>query len=164
MEWNDPSSYVICGKKESINFPQNDHHDKMGLKKALTLCDFYYSKQWREKHWNVCIVSSRLIKFRLYQVRFGEGNGNPLQCSCLENPRDGGAWWAAVSEVAQSQTWLKRLSSSRQDFLSKSVTGSSKPHGPPHYWLLHEWFCPDSPSLNCHVIFPLSWLPTTAEF
>ena len=42
----------------------------------------------------------------------GEGNGNPLQCSCLENPRDGGAWWAAVSGVAQSRTWLKRLSSS----------------------------------------------------
>ena len=39
----------------------------------------------------------------------GEGNGNPLQCSCLENPRDGGAWWAAVCGVAQSQTRLKRL-------------------------------------------------------
>ena len=37
----------------------------------------------------------------------GEGNGNPLQCSCLENPRDGGAWWAAVYGVAQSQTRLK---------------------------------------------------------
>ena len=44
----------------------------------------------------------------------GEGNGNPLQCSCLENPRDGGAWWAAVSRVAQSQTRLKRLSSSEE--------------------------------------------------
>ena len=42
----------------------------------------------------------------------GEGNGNPLQCSCLENPRDGGAWWAAVCGVAQSWTRLKRLSSS----------------------------------------------------
>ena len=42
----------------------------------------------------------------------GEGHGNPLQCSCLENPRDGGAWWAAVYGVAQSQTRLKRLSSS----------------------------------------------------
>ena len=42
----------------------------------------------------------------------GERNGNPLQCSCLENPRDGGAWWAAVSGVAQSWTRLKRLSSS----------------------------------------------------
>ena len=44
----------------------------------------------------------------------GEGNGNPLQCSCLENPRDGGASWAAVSGVAQSQTRLKRLSSSKE--------------------------------------------------
>ena len=42
----------------------------------------------------------------------GEGNGNPLQRSCLENPRDGGAWWAAIYEVAQSRTRLKRLSSS----------------------------------------------------
>ena len=41
----------------------------------------------------------------------GEGNDNPLQCSCLENPRDGGAWWAAVYGVAQSWTRLKRLSS-----------------------------------------------------
>ena len=42
----------------------------------------------------------------------GEGNGNPLQCSCLENPSDGGAWWAAVYGVAQSRTRLKWLSSS----------------------------------------------------
>ena len=42
----------------------------------------------------------------------GEGNGNPLQCSCLENPRDRGAWWAAVHGVAQSRTRLKRVSSS----------------------------------------------------
>ena len=41
----------------------------------------------------------------------GEGNGNPLQCSRLENPMDGGAWWAAIYGVAQSRTWLKRLSS-----------------------------------------------------
>ena len=44
--------------------------------------------------------------------RTGEGNGNPLWCSCLENTRDGGAWWAAVYGIAQNQTWLKRLSSS----------------------------------------------------
>ena len=37
----------------------------------------------------------------------GEGNGNPLQCSCLENPKDGGAWWAAVYGVTQSRTRLK---------------------------------------------------------
>ena len=45
------------------------------------------------------------------------GNGNPLQCSCLENPRDGEAWWAAVYEVAQSRTRLKRLSSSNSSIL-----------------------------------------------
>ena len=42
----------------------------------------------------------------------GEGNSNPFQCTCLENPRDGEAWWAAIYGVAQSQTQLKRLSSS----------------------------------------------------
>ena len=42
----------------------------------------------------------------------GEGNGNPLQCSCLENPRDWGAWWATVYGIAQSWTRMKRLSSS----------------------------------------------------
>ena len=51
----------------------------------------------------------------------GEGNGNPLQCSCLENPRDGGPWWAAVYGVAQSQTGLKRLSSSSSTIFSFEV-------------------------------------------
>ena len=53
----------------------------------------------------------------------GEGNGNPLQCSCLENPRDRGAWWAAVYGVAQSQTRLKLLSS------SSSIKTRAKLHG-----------------------------------
>ena len=48
----------------------------------------------------------------LFLSCIGEGNGNPLQCSCLENPRDGWAWWAAVYGVAQSRTRLKQLSSS----------------------------------------------------
>ena len=52
-----------------------------------------------------------------------EGNGNPLQCSCLENPRDGGAW-AAVYGVAQSRTWLKRLSSSSSSILFSIVAVS----------------------------------------
>ena len=47
----------------------------------------------------------------------GEGNGNPLQCSCLDNPRDGGACWAAIYGVTQSQTQLKQLSSSRGNSL-----------------------------------------------
>ena len=51
----------------------------------------------------------------------GEGNGNPFQCSCLENPRDGEAWWAAVYVVTQSRTRLKRLSSSTSSSLTLKV-------------------------------------------
>ena len=56
--------------------------------------------------------TTELLHFHLSLSCIGEGNGNPLQCSCLENPRDGGAWWAAIYGVAQSRTQLKQLSSS----------------------------------------------------
>ena len=59
----------------------------------------------------------------------GEGNGNPLQCSCLENPRDGGAWWAAVHGVAQSWTRLRRLSSSSSRQWVQQWP-KQKPHSP----------------------------------
>ena len=52
------------------------------------------------------------LHFRFSLSCIGEENSNPLQCSCLENPRDGGAWWAAIYGVSQSQTQLKQLSSS----------------------------------------------------
>ena len=55
---------------------------------------------------------SERLDFHFSLSCIGERNGNPLQCSCLENPRDGGAWWAAVYGISQSQTQLKRLSSS----------------------------------------------------
>ena len=54
----------------------------------------------------------------------GEGNGNPLQCSCLENPRGGGAWWAAVYGVAQSWTRLKQLSSSSNLLLNTETVNA----------------------------------------
>ena len=57
------------------------------------------------------------LRFPFALSCFGEGNGNPLQCSCLENPRDRGAWWAAIYGVAQSRTRLKRLSSSSTYYL-----------------------------------------------
>ena len=52
------------------------------------------------------------LHFHFSLSYIGEGNGNPLQCSCLENPKDGGAWWAAVYGVTQSRIRLKGLSSS----------------------------------------------------
>ena len=51
------------------------------------------------------IITEDLYHFSLSCI--GEGNGNPLQCSCLEDPRDGEAWWAAIYGVAQSRTRLK---------------------------------------------------------
>ena len=56
----------------------------------------------------------------------GEGNGNPLQRSCLENPRDGGAWWVAVYGVSQGQTRLKRLSSSSLHRRMLKLRGTEK--------------------------------------
>ena len=68
----------------------------------------------------------------------GEGTGNPLQCSCLENPRDGGSWWAAIHGVVQSRTWLKRFSSSSSPSLC-------------FLYILPCWF------LICLFMLPLMW-------
>ena len=65
----------------------------------------------------------------LFTLCIGEGNGNPLQCSCLENPRDGGAWWAAFYGVTQSRTRLKRLSSSSSSSRKASVVWQSTEEG-----------------------------------
>ena len=67
-----------------------------------------WTSKMRSKNWPLDLAVLR--------TAFGEGNGNPLQCSRLENPRDGGAWWAAVCGVTQGRTRLKRLSSIRTAF------------------------------------------------
>ncbi|XDA89852.1 hypothetical protein R6Z07M_019459 [Ovis aries] len=64
------------------------------------------------------------LHFHFLLSCIGEGNGNPLQCSCLENPRDGGASWAAVSGVAQSRTQLKRLSSSSSNIAAAAAAAT----------------------------------------
>ena len=72
----------------------------------------------------------------------GEGNGNPPQCSCLENPRDGGAWWAAVCGVAQSRTRLKWLSSSSRIIIPKACSCVHNCHTLPYphwYFLFPLW-------------------------
>ena len=75
----------------------------------------------------------------------GKGNGNPLQCSCLENPRGSGAWWAAVYGVAQSRTRLKRLSSS-----SSGQTGWMVFLSPGHCFSgLPRWCCGKEHACQC---------------
>ena len=104
--------------------------------------EFYWRRQWHptpvllpgKSHGQRSLVGCRpwgrkesdmteRFHFHFSLSCIGEGNGNPLHCSCLENPRDGGAWWAAVYGVAQNRTRLKRLSSS-----------SSMPFQPEHTW------------------------------
>ena len=82
---------------------------------------------WTEEPGRLQSMGSRRVRHdwatSLSLSRIGEGNGNPLQCSCLQNPRDGVAWWADVYGVAQSQMQLKRLSSSSSNFLLFQVLG-----------------------------------------
>ena len=77
------------------------------------------SHGWRSlvgcSHWGPCQSdTTERLHFHFSLSCIGEGNGNPLQCSCLENPRDRAGWWAAIYGVAQSQTRLKRLRRSRR--------------------------------------------------
>ena len=87
----------------------------------------------------------------------GEGNGNPLRCSCLENPRDGEAWWATVYGVAQSRTRLKRLRSSS---LSSSSENMSNPCSPCFFFVFFFKFYPlEDVSLSLSFLFSVFvWL------
>jgi len=100
-------------------------------------------------------VGTERLHFHFSLSCIGEGNGNPLQCSCLENPRDEGAWWAAVSGVAQNRTQLKRLSSSSSSVcvlekematyssvLAWRIPGTREPGGLPSlgsHRVRHDW-------------------------
>ena len=83
--------------------------------------------------------STEQLHFHSSLSCIGEGNGNPLQCYCLENLRDGGAWWAAVYGVAQSRTRLKRLSSSSSSFLCSPTLTSIRNHS--SWYLLTPYPC-----------------------
>ena len=101
----------------------------------------------------------------------GEGIGNPLQCSCLENPRDGGAWWAAVYEVSQSQTRLKRLSSSvtwlqiSWDFLIALQHNCCKWNHciPILFSMIFEWYLFCSIRMGVHILYPFT-ITTVSQF
>ena len=88
------------------------------------------------------------LHFHFLLSCIGGGNGNPLQCSCLENPRDRGAWWAAHYGVTQSRTRLNRLSSSSSHRVS--------PHGNIWTWVL-------SPKGNSSRFHTSCWLTETVK-
>ena len=115
--------------------------------------------------------------FHFSLSRIGKGNGNPLQCSCLENPKDGGAWWAAVYGVAQSRTRLKWLSSSIRYFISEKAMAT---HSSTVAWEIpwtedpgrlqsmgsgrigHDWATSLSLSLFTFMHWRGKWQPTPA--
>ena len=100
--------------------PGSSIHRTIQARKLELGCHFLFHGIFPTQGLNWHLLSLLLteqLHFHFSLACIGEGNGNPLQCSCLENPRDGGAWWAAAYEVAQSRTQLKRLSSSRSSLL-----------------------------------------------
>ena len=116
------------------------------------------------------VHTTERLHFHFSLSCIGEGNGNPLQCSCLENPRDGGAWWAAIYGVAQNQIWLKWLSSSSSSKRRKSQNFSVLGIQEWFLWLVvlfgdfffpegqatwnHEWFFSKStPQSYAYMLF-----------
>ena len=136
------------------------------FKKSLTTIDLW-RRQWqptpvllpgKSNGWRILVGCSpwgreesdmtEQLHFHFSLSCTGEGNGNPLQCSCLVNPRDGGAWWAAVSGVAQSRTRLKWLSSSTIDLSGLLYLKNKTNHFPRltpssdcplFFWVSNSW-------------------------
>ena len=111
-----------------------------------------------QSHW---LIICRFLADTTEQLRFhfslsctGEGHGNPLQCSCLENPRDRGAWWASVYGVAQRQTLLKRLSSSSSKVSIMTFIQLAEIHSLPrkpfNTFTFHGEIITSLISLNCY--------------
>ena len=93
---------------------------------------------WGHKEWGM----TERLHFHFSVSCIGEGNGNPLQWSCLENPRDEGAWWADVCGVAQSWTRLKWLNSSSNICTSVNILGIfHRSLNSNIFFRVHVWFC-----------------------
>ena len=122
-----PASWEICMqvRKQQLEL-EMEQHTGSKLRKEYVKAVYYYpayltympgkSHGWRSlvgcSPWgHEELDTTEQLHFHFSLSCIGEGNGNPLQCSCLENPRDGGACWAAIYGVEQSWTWLKWLSS-----------------------------------------------------
>ena len=107
--------------------------------RSLVGCSLWGHKELDTTEW---------LHFHFSLSCIGEENGNPLQCSCLENPRDGGAWWAAIYGVAQSQTRLKRLSSSNSSSIILQVLVHNS--SPSSLWLQSLYEIQSNRTL-CHL-------------
>ena len=105
--------------------------------------------------------TTKQLPFHFSLSCIGEGNGNPLQCSCLENPREGGAWWAVIYGVAQSRTRLKWLSSSSSYMVSVSLEMSGSDL---LYPSVPQSLCLQSGSDDCTCSSDLCWGPVKTMY
>ena len=121
--------------------------------------------------------------FQCVNINIGEGNGKPLQYSCLENPMDGGAWWTTVHGVTESRTWLSDFTltfhfhalekemATHSSVLAWRIPGSGEPGGMPSmgsHRVRHDWSdlaavlilatCTSNPEL--FTCYPLCWIPS----
>ena len=103
---------ILYGRANTIKLSQEN--TGINLSNHTHVSTLAWQIPWTEEPGRLQSIGSRRVghDWAISLSCIGEGNGNPLQCSCLENPRDGGAWLAAVYGVAQSWTRLKQLSSS----------------------------------------------------
>ena len=129
-EVNKSSTYVLSfkskGSPAKLEIPSNNQvKEKAVAPHSSTLA---WRIPWMEEPGRLQSMGSLRVghNWAISLSRIGEGNGNPLQCSCLENPRDGRAWWADVCGVAQSQTRLKWLSSSSSSNEVNSIEPNSE--------------------------------------
>ena len=94
-------------KKKKLNHKWPENYWRIAQKSGLSWTRYTYEKsQLRQSAVTFVKPVREERQITLLSVTLGEGNGTPLQFSCLENPVDGGAWWAAVHRVAKSRTWL----------------------------------------------------------
>ena len=122
--WVTSGQNILSSALKHLSFSYVYHK---GMEKAMAShsSTFAWKIPWTEEPGRLQSMGSlesdmtERLHFHFSLTCIGEGNGNPFQCSCLENPRDGEAWWAAISGVTQSRTQLKRLSSSSSSLLSR---------------------------------------------
>ena len=116
------TALFLWGHKPTASWAVPDFHENVLIRCLMEKAMASHSSilawkiPWTEKPGRLQSMGSLsdfTFNFHFPLSCIGEGNGNPLQCSCLENPMDRGDWWAAIYGVAQSRTWLKRLRSSR---------------------------------------------------
>ena len=120
-EFNSDDHYIYYCRQESLRMSSPHTQKESKMQYLVTISTMTKWSLFISKANHLTQVYAHITNTKESEVEWfyenlqgilGEGNGTPLQCSCLQNPRDGGAWWAAVYGVAQSRTRLKQLSRS----------------------------------------------------